>query len=248
MRMEQAKKGPNSLKSCPSCSLAFFCCTEHWTAVEPKHSAMHYDSPDTGPAVPERSQCAINCEIQVDNRFSEIMTGAKIGEFRWGPERMLPQWATLEGKQIGAEFGEVLGKEQGILDSIMVPWMRGASDGLSMPMMILWALEKLNWPDEGWVKKEILTVHVSQLSLCFLEAFLIYFQVLGAWQQEVMKSDVFEEILHRLPEVKKLNVCMYLTIFAFVLIQGEGEARFMWTVVSEYHDGAGGRHQRNRKN
>jgi len=72
---------------------------------------------------------------------------------------------------MGAEFGEALGKGQGIPDSVLVPWMRAASDGLSMPMTILWALEKLYGADEGWTRKEVLTVHVSRLSFYFPEAF-----------------------------------------------------------------------------
>ena len=67
---------------------------------------------------------------------------------------------------MGVEFGEALEKEQGILDFILVPWMRAASDGLSMPMTILWALEKLYGADESWMSKEVFN-SVCQLVFLF---------------------------------------------------------------------------------
>ena len=136
------------------------------------------------------------------------MTGAKIGEFRWAPRRILPQWVTLEGKGMGVEFGEALEKEQGTPDSILVLWMRATSDGLSMPMTILWALEKLYGADESWTSKEVFN---SACQSVFLFSGSLSDRL--AYQQEVMKSDVFEEIFHRLPEVKKLNVSRFLTIW-----------------------------------
>ena len=240
MCMEQSKRGPNNLKSCPSCSFAFFCCAEHWTAVEPKHSVMPHDSPDTGPAVPERSQCAINREIQVDTRFSECMSGAKVGEFRWAPERTLPQWMTLEGKGMGAEFGVPLGKEQRIPESVLVPWMRAASDGLSMPMTILWALEKLHGADESWTRKGVLTVHVSRLS-CFLAAINPFsdFGRLPAGSHEIGCLGRDSSSTARGERAQRMQV---LHVFAFLLINGDEKGRFVRPRVGEFHDGAGRRH------
>jgi mitochondrial splicing suppressor protein 51 len=43
------------------------------------------------------------------------------------------------------------------------PFVRGASEGLAMPMTILWALEYLNPNDTAWTQKETLEIHVRGL-------------------------------------------------------------------------------------
>ncbi|KAJ7728676.1 hypothetical protein B0H14DRAFT_3859805 [Mycena olivaceomarginata] len=59
-----------------------------------------------------------------------------------------------------------------------------------MAMTILYGLEELN-NDNGWTRKHTLTVHI-----------------LGADTRELSCAGVFEEILHRTPEVKTLKLVM----------------------------------------
>ncbi|KAF8212850.1 hypothetical protein K438DRAFT_1751270 [Mycena galopus ATCC 62051] len=59
-----------------------------------------------------------------------------------------------------------------------------------MPMTMLYGLSKLN-EDDTWTRKQTLTVHV-----------------IGANIREVSCGPVFEEILHRLPEVNTLDLIL----------------------------------------
>lgn len=66
-------------------------------------------------------------------------------------------------------FGGLFAKELGMSEvserSVGV-WVRAASEGLSVPMTIVWGLETLNRGDESWTKKEVLEIHVcTPLSL-----------------------------------------------------------------------------------
>jgi splicing suppressor protein 51 len=165
MRMEAAEKGlstPNTLKPCPGCSLAFYCSDSHWDAVATKHTTAHMDHPDLILDPPSLvSQCVINRQIRLDIGFAGAMAGANMGEFRWAPERVLPKWESLEGTTMEQEFGVEMGEKHGIPEVARVPWMRAATDGVSMPMTILWALEVLNGKDDSWTKKDTLNIHVS---------------------------------------------------------------------------------------
>jgi splicing suppressor protein 51 len=72
-----------------------------------------------------------------------------------------PRWTSLGGiADWKGEFCEELAGFFSIPVSLSAgAWIRAASDGLSMPMTILWGLENLNTDDE-WTRKHTLVVHV----------------------------------------------------------------------------------------
>lgn len=152
------KREPQSsgLKPCPDCLFSSYCCEEHWDAVKEKHKqAPCRDGRDN------LSQCDMNKLYVEDIRFATVMSGANAGEFKWAPERTLRAWKSLRG--VGwSDFVNDVEKRFGGLDGIrpmMAALLRGTTEGLSMPMTILWALENMNSDDE-WTKKKTLNIHV----------------------------------------------------------------------------------------
>jgi splicing suppressor protein 51 len=136
------------------------------------------------------------------------------GQLLWVPGRVKSRWVSLEGKTWEGEFDEEICKSYGMpatIPSSSTFLISSASDTLSMPMTILYGLSKLN-EDDGWTRKQKLTVHVriypSRIDLHKFEGP----QVLGATIREVSCRSVFEEILHRLPEVKTLEVRIVLIV------------------------------------
>ncbi|GLB44346.1 putative zinc finger mynd domain-containing protein 17 [Lyophyllum shimeji] len=189
IRMEAVENGststPNTLKACHACKMAFYCSDHHWDAVQHKHAGEPAEDGHDG-----LTQCHMNQEIRQDIAFASIMEAAKMGQFKWAPERVKPSWASLKDTNWEAEFASRLVQDFGISTEAAGPFLRASSEALSMPMTILWALENLNL-DDSWTRKETLIIHL-----------------LGAYQVEVMNADTFEEVLHRLPEVKKLNLVL----------------------------------------
>ncbi|KAF9468454.1 hypothetical protein BDZ94DRAFT_1246823 [Collybia nuda] len=187
MRIEAASEDaettttPKILKSCSDCKMAFYCSDSHWEAVQHKHAGEPSEDGRDG-----LSQCQLNQEIRVDVKFALIM-GSKADEFRWAPERVKSQSASLKNTSWEDEFGSDLAQQFRIPISAAGSWIRAASKFLSMSMTILWALENLN-QDDAWTRQDTLTIHI-----------------LGAYQIEIMNAQTFEEILHRLPEVKTLK-------------------------------------------
>lgn len=100
-----------------------------------------------------------------DIRFALFMSGAKVGEFKWAPERTMESWTSLRGVGWGDFEPNVKQEFDGIrpLQDLMAPLLRGITEPLSMPMTILWALENLN-SDTAWTKKETLNIHVCHHS------------------------------------------------------------------------------------
>ncbi|KAG5653243.1 hypothetical protein H0H81_001500 [Sphagnurus paluster] len=186
IRMEAADKGSSSrinlLKACHACKMAFYCSTHHWEAVQEKHAGLPCEDGHDG-----LTQCHMNQEIRVDVAFSDIMSGANMGEFRWAPERDLSTWTSLETTNWESEYADQLIEGFGISRNAVATFLRASSVALSMPMTILAALEQLN-QDDAWTCKETLTIHI-----------------LGAYDMEVQHAQIFEEILHRLPLVKTLK-------------------------------------------
>ncbi|KDR78140.1 hypothetical protein GALMADRAFT_155137 [Galerina marginata CBS 339.88] len=175
----------SGLQPCPDCQLSFYCSEDHWNAVKTRH--QH------GPCQDGRdgfSHCAMNKLAQQDARLAQFMAGANAGEFKWAPERTLPSWKSLRGvdwNDFEADLAEDFGQIPG-LGPLLEPLLRGTTEVLSMPMTILWGLENL-YPDDIWTKKDTLNIHV-----------------LGAAAKETLASQMFEEILHRLPLVKTLKL------------------------------------------
>ncbi|KAF5354505.1 hypothetical protein D9758_012406 [Tetrapyrgos nigripes] len=178
-----------SLGCCPDCRLAFYCSQEHWDAVKHFH---------TGPSK-ERdglSQCQMNQQFRMDIRFQYSVPDA--GPFMWAPERSKPIWEPLKAGDEGTtcweeEFGKDLEMAmQGARVPVVIPFLRAASRGLSMPLTILYALQKLHGEDQVWTSKDTLVIHIMGASI----------------SKEMMSAQLFEEILHRIPNVKTLKLVL----------------------------------------
>ncbi|KAL0576979.1 hypothetical protein V5O48_004989 [Marasmius crinis-equi] len=196
IRIEGAKD--KSIKPCDECKTSFYCCQAHWDVARDQHTDKPAeDSPG------DLTQCQVNQRFRADIAFSNSMyessdaheherTG-KLYTFRWAPERHLPTWTLLKtgSKCWEEEFDAVLEKEKGFGSLITrAPFLRAATDGLSMPMTILFALQNLKSSD-SWSRSEKLVIHL-----------------LGAQQKEVTHLQDFEEILHRLPALKDLRLVL----------------------------------------
>ncbi|KAJ7714764.1 hypothetical protein DFH07DRAFT_900058 [Mycena maculata] len=119
--------------------------------------------------------------------------------FKWYPERVKSAWMPLSGSSWEAEFDDEMRKYAGNPTHSMAPLILEASDNLTMAMTILYALEVLHDGDE-WTRQHALIVHV-----------------IGANEIEATWG-VFEEILHRLPQVKILKDVSYSEHMVMVLV------------------------------
>ncbi|KAJ6589782.1 hypothetical protein B0H10DRAFT_2093136 [Mycena sp. CBHHK59/15] len=187
MRMETGDV-TQRLIPCPQCMRSFCCSPTHWEAA---HTLHHGPSTDWRDGL---SHCQMNIFVRlqatVDTKNSLL---DRWGQLLWVPGRVKSRWVSLEGKTWEGEFDEEICKSYGMpatIPSSSTFLISLASDTLSMPMTILYGLSKLN-EDDGWTRKQKLTVHV-----------------LGANIREVSCRSVFEEILHRLPEVNTLEIIL----------------------------------------
>jgi len=123
-------------------------------------------------------QCQLNKQIRDDVRLALLLADAKgrlggpsdgeASSLVWAPERVLGEWKSLKGASWLGEFGEELKSVMPISERTPLgPFLRTVSDGLSFPMTILAALELLNGESAEWTKKEVLSVHVSELVISF---------------------------------------------------------------------------------
>ncbi|KII94491.1 hypothetical protein PLICRDRAFT_127491 [Plicaturopsis crispa FD-325 SS-3] len=183
LRMEGVAR---TLRPCLDCKISFFCSDEHREWARASHAEKPCE--DGGPD--GLSQCALNREVLQNLHFADIMAGADAGPFTWVPERVCTAWTSLEGKTWSGEYAADLKAGFRIQENTVPPFVRGASGPLSIPLTILWALEKLV-DGTAWTHSKDLTVHI-----------------IGASQEELGMSSVFEEILHRLPELKNLKVVL----------------------------------------
>ncbi|KIK50989.1 hypothetical protein GYMLUDRAFT_252459 [Collybiopsis luxurians FD-317 M1] len=189
LRMETGDPSA-TLKSCPDCHLAFFCSDEHWNVVSHKHTSEPFKYGYDG-----LSQCAINRNIPADIQLASI----KASDFRPGSvfkkiPKKIPfreKWEPLLDEPAWeAEFWKAMrvsaGGDRIHVDAIL----RAISEELSYPMTILYMLQKLNKGEE-WTK-DTLSIHLLGASLL----------------KEATFGDVFEEILHHLPQVKTLKLLL----------------------------------------
>ncbi|KAJ7473006.1 hypothetical protein B0H11DRAFT_2282779 [Mycena galericulata] len=192
IRMEAAMNSTTAdamkrLIPCPHCLLSFCCSPEHWEAARELHQGPSEDLRDS------LSQCQMNKFTRGQIMFETTMTSwlDRQRQLVWVPERVKSVWVSLKGASWEDEFGDEVRKSFGIPAPDPIRFLiDAASDTLSMPMTILYGLEKLN-DDDGWTRKHTLTIHI-----------------LGADIREVSCGGVFEEILHRTPEVKTLKLIM----------------------------------------
>ncbi|KDQ11974.1 hypothetical protein BOTBODRAFT_135118 [Botryobasidium botryosum FD-172 SS1] len=175
LRME---KKTAQLQLCPECKLSFFCSGSHRDFAMPNHKKV-------GPE--GVSQCGANQMIREDDHFKRS-AGPDAPDFAWAPSRVVSEWTSLGDSSWTTEYTPILAEEAGLPESALPGILRVATEGLTMPLTILLALEKLARTPE-WFKQETLVIHV-----------------IGASQHEMMRGMMFEEILHRVPEVKVLKI------------------------------------------
>ena len=153
LRIQASLRGattpPTLLQPCPDCQLTFYCSEAHKNLMIHEHQS----STDFG----GQSQCALNQITFQDTKFAHLMSGANRGEFKWAPERTKPTWTSLKGLDWNDFRADV---ELSWPPEIRAQVLRSATEGLSMPMTILWALENLN-DNDSWTRKEILNIQVS---------------------------------------------------------------------------------------
>jgi splicing suppressor protein 51 len=111
-----------------------------------------------------KSQCQINREIRWDSLFTG--TG-RIQTMRYPYNSILvkDRWDPLQGMTLEADFfPEILVKDDEAPRSeheLSRAFFRKDTDMLTLPLTILFALEKLNAGDDTWTKKNVLTIHVG---------------------------------------------------------------------------------------
>ena len=150
-----------SLFPCPNCKLTFFCSAEHEKAAHAAHRELPCDEGHDN-----ITQCKLNQELRSDINFSNIVVTD--GPFVLAPQRTKISWIPLVGSQgisvnsnWNDEFTEDLATTAGVPPNVsLAPLIRAASETLSMPMTILWALQNLNKSDH-WTRQDTLTIHVS---------------------------------------------------------------------------------------
>lgn len=172
MRIEASKNQssslpPKMLKACSDCKMTFYCSDAHWEAVQHFHIGEPCTDGHDG-----LTQCQMNKEIRADIAFANFMAGANAGNFKWAPERVKSSWSSVNDISWEGEFSQELAQFFSIPVASVGPWIRSASDALSLPMSILWALENLN-EDDAWTRKETLVIHVRHsVSLFCLQTFI----------------------------------------------------------------------------
>lgn len=163
MRMEEAESdSPASvpaapLKPCQDCKITFYCSDSHRDAI--RHAHAETPAPDGHDGL---SQCQIQQEIRQDLDLANLLAGAPTasGGFQWAPNRVKQAWLSLKGSNWQDELGADISSELGIPHGpALGPFIRAASDGLSMPMTILHALESLQKSDQ-WTRQGTLNIHV----------------------------------------------------------------------------------------
>jgi len=150
-----AANNPTLLQQCPGCKLSFYCSIDHWDLAKHDHQDVPCPSGLNG-----LSQCETNKVVYEDTKLIHIRAKAKLGEYHWTPIRAKAKWTSLRNvgwSDFDDEFREHNTDE---LEQSQDSKFRAATEGLSMPMTILWALENLK-ADDSWTKKEVLNIHVT---------------------------------------------------------------------------------------
>jgi len=163
-RVEASLEGrPNThpaLERCSDCHISFYCSPEHWEAVVDRHKKYKgYDG---------LSECATNkMNIEDDYFTQDLIRTSGLPDLRWLPARTVPHFKSLRG--VGwddfmpyTSFHRTFELHPSMSPRLNIAF-RAASETLSLPMTILWALEHI-YPDDSWTKKETLNIHVSVIT------------------------------------------------------------------------------------
>ncbi|KAJ7484126.1 hypothetical protein FB451DRAFT_1231594 [Mycena latifolia] len=174
---------------CSKCNLSFCCSPAHWEAARLLHDAPCEDGRH------DVSQCQMNCWVREQAKLAPLLAAMHdaSGQLMKVPLPLKSAWTSLTRLSWEGELGNTLDplrrvRSAGAIDRLQPPWLRLASESLSRAMTILYGLEKMN-DDAGWTRKHTLTIHI-----------------IGATTPEATPGKVFEEILHRLPEVNTLKL------------------------------------------
>jgi splicing suppressor protein 51 len=143
------EKKPNALTPCSRCGLVFFCCNSHRDFSMPLHTAVGEEG---------LSQCDANLLLREDYRF-QTKAAPDAQDISWAPKRLMSQWKALHGSSWNAEYRPLAIQETGCPDKAADVVLRAATDGLTMPLTVLYALEHL--AKEGWQQKKELNIHVG---------------------------------------------------------------------------------------
>ncbi|ESK88832.1 zinc finger mynd domain-containing protein 17 [Moniliophthora roreri MCA 2997] len=196
IRMELISGG-RELEGCPGCGLTFFCCEKHWGVAYRFHKKHFHGEDYEG-----RSQCRLNQAVFIDIKFLEtVWAKGEHSTKQWLPKRSkyiwlplktskAPGWPNLYVEEFFIDFIHDYGLQ--LSDPrVLAPCLRSAADGLSIPMTVLYALQAFYGSEGSWTRKTKLNIHV-----------------LGAGHNITKFVHMFEEIVHRLPQLKTLCVLL----------------------------------------
>lgn len=145
------------IKPCPSCKLTFYCSDAHWNAIRKRHMEEEDKEGRDG-----LSQCQLQQEMRHDIAFANLCSaGTNFGPFHWAPERTKASWTPLRDTDWEKEYLPELAKaHSGTPEDVPSELLRAATEGLTLPMTILWVLEQMKGNDTSWTRQETLTIHV----------------------------------------------------------------------------------------
>ncbi|KAJ7154080.1 hypothetical protein C8R46DRAFT_1118649 [Mycena filopes] len=185
--------GPCCLTPCTDCRLSF-ACEEHWEVAHATHTQSPCESGHDG-----LSQCALNQELLEDDEWHSRMHASfgtsrvyfgPLNLYRWIPASTGNLWASIQGLTWADAFQNQLESEFPAARGDFNVWMRRMSESLSLPMTALYGLELLE-TTLNWMNKPVLTIHV-----------------IGAGLKELYHAISFETLLHRLPNLKRVEVVL----------------------------------------
>lgn len=146
-----------SLKPCPRCLMAFFCCGEHRDSALSVHNAPWNELPGA------LSECEMSRQVRVEVEYRTIMTAPQL--VMWRFIRRQQAWTSLNDLTWDAVFGtdvRTAVAERTSADQAAA-CLRHVSSLASTAMTVLHALEQLN-AGADWTTRSSLTIHVQYLS------------------------------------------------------------------------------------
>ena len=162
-----------SLQQCQDCNFGFYCSKAHWDLARHRHQEVPCDTGLNG-----LSHCATNKTVYENLIFMRARYHSKLGDYCWIPKRIKPHWTSLKGVEWNDFENDFRQDHIGEDELSREIKFRAATEGLAMPMTILWALENLN-ADDSWTKKETLNIHVRLPDLIVPD--LLIERVLAYW-------------------------------------------------------------------
>ncbi|KAJ7241083.1 hypothetical protein C8J57DRAFT_1561722 [Mycena rebaudengoi] len=197
IRIEAAINGTHTSSSplipCPHCGLNFCWSSDHWDVARVLHHAPCEEACDG------ISQCEMNMQVREDIKFQNFWTGYAdekniSRKYLLCPPRAKSSWTALTGASWENEFRDEMCQSLGV--SVWIPagssMLRAASVHLTMAMTILYGLER----------SSMMMMHGrGRIHSPFTS-------IIAANVLEVHCGMVFEEILHRLPQIKTLKLVL----------------------------------------